>query len=276
MRLATPCGVIAALILVQTRPTAAAVDAHRFLTPDETLVERRNVSLDGTQPGHVILLAAKSDPSVGVITRLSVIGWDDRQGWSTLGGGALLHGETPAHLGLVAVDGFASTQQIVLMERTGSGGYLRYQLYAFERGHIHLVLEREGLFQGSIRSQNGRLLEESGGVVREGSWSQDGFVFRVLPAGRPADDPDLVIVPYRVTDAGQVQAPATITLRLGQSLALVRGPGASDRQLVSGTKILGFRDGNYVAAGVGSTTITIIPNGYDWDKATEIAVVVVR
>lgn len=33
MRLATPCGVIAALILVQTRPTAAAVDAHRFLTP---------------------------------------------------------------------------------------------------------------------------------------------------------------------------------------------------------------------------------------------------
>jgi hypothetical protein len=68
-----------------------------------------------------------------------------------------------------------------------------------------------------------------------------------------------------------------VYLLIGQSLLITRiGRGVSDRILYSDEGIIAVVNDRWIARMVGTTIISVIPSGYDWDNVVKIEVTVIE
>ena len=80
-----------------------------------------------------------------------------------------------------------------------------------------------------------------------------------------------------MTEQGQrVVGASQVSLKVGETLRLVRDDlsDTSVRLMGDGNDVLSSFESGYKAVKIGETGFTIIPNGYDWERALEISVVV--
>lgn len=171
-------------------------------------------------------------------------------------------------------DGLA---ELLVTATAGSGGYLAYWVYGYHQGALRLLLAREGLFQGRVRVRKGVLIQVAGEVATRFRWTGRSFVGSRVTGTREPDEPGVVTVRYWVR-RGRVEAePRAVTLRVGQTLRLVRGDAEdtsvrvlfADSALEEADSDVALR---FLAVRRGTAEITIVPGGYDWEGAVEVSV----
>ena len=167
---------------------------------------------------------------------------------------------------------------LIISGLSGSGRYLHYVVIGFLDGVLQILLERNSIYDGSIVITDGKLLEMMG---RQGiSFEWDGqamlatqlLMQPIFPHG-PLDK----VVEYSILDDGSVhiESDSTIHMQLGQCLKITRiNNGIVERILYSNNGILEFIKGTTTAARRGTTSIQIIPGGYDWEKALTLTIIV--
>ena len=81
-----------------------------------------------------------------------------------------------------------------------------------------------------------------------------------------------------MTEQGErVVGASQVSMKVGETLRLVRDDLSDTpvRIMRSGNGVLSYFEEVYKAVKIGETGFTIIPNGYDWELALEISVVVI-
>jgi len=163
-------------------------------------------------------------------------------------------------------------QQLVIYTVSGSGGFLSYQVFGIQDGQMQQLLERDGVFEGSVEPRANGLLERSSDRAWLYSWNGSEFV------GTPANvSPPVPIgtvkLHYNVT-ATSVTGPAQVSVRVGQRLELVRDDARTDNtRILYGSDLLTVDKWPVlIATSPGNTSIDIIPRGYDWDNELKVTV----
>ncbi|MHA7097253.1 excalibur calcium-binding domain-containing protein [Priestia megaterium] len=190
-------------------------------------------------------------------------------------------------------------QQVIVGVHEGSGAYFSYLLLGSKDGEkISALLDsfnnEDGTyFQGNYRIIKDKYLVfyESDRVASVYQWRESSLE-KVDPSTVPElsssvtfsdkgsnDDIDEIVVNYRINENQQIEAnvqrQGTILGKVGQRISLVReGANTSDvstRILYSPQNdpySIDSETGEILAADI--ITVTIIPNGYDWEKAFEV------
>jgi len=175
--------------------------------------------------------------------------------------------------------------EIILSYTEGSGAFLSYWIYgfigdelqklkftAFNRGFV-------GLFMGSLKATENGLLENSGERFTLYSWNGTTFIgTRVKEPLDPTYDGHVLHYSIQVTEQGErVVGASQVSMKVGETLRLVRDDLSDTpvRTLSYGNDVLSYFEEVYKAVKIGETRFTIIPNGYDWELALEISVVVI-
>lgn len=177
------------------------------------------------------------------------------------------------------------TEQVALGSREGSGGFLSFYLLGKdENGKITVLMdkmnEEDGYYIfGGLKITDGDLWVTSASQGTRFHWNGKKF-----EESQFIDNPDIsqageedVIIHYSIDDEGNMTADypnnAVIKLELNDRIFIVRDNYNEkiERILYSGNDVID-PDMNthykvYKALAPGKTSITIIPNGYDWDKA---------
>jgi hypothetical protein len=177
--------------------------------------------------------------------------------------------------------GMPGYQQILVKSVCGSGAYLDYWLIGYgERDRVGVLLSEEGLFQGSAVIQQGRLVVGSSDKAWNYSWNGKDFV---AGTGGIVPVSNSVTINYWMQNGElRTDAPSNpIQLDVGQTLYLRRQAELDDadyslRALLSDGRIGEFRfEGQYAVlapSSTGQVTITLVPNGYDWERSIDIPI----
>jgi len=165
--------------------------------------------------------------------------------------------------------------------REGSGGFLNYNVYGAIDNNVGVLLQRSGIFQGNVWINAAKVVESSSDQAKYFAW--DGNAFQATPVllglERNTYQPEDQKVEYWIDDKQNIILTSNIVhLRKGQRLYLVRTKfGVSTRIMYSNKQLQLTKDDFgqfYVASEVGDTFVTIIPNGYSWDKAQKINITI--
>ncbi len=176
--------------------------------------------------------------------------------------------------------------EIILSYREGSGGFLSYWIYGFIGDELQGLKRTAvnkgflGLFGGSLKATENGLLENSGERFTLYSWNGTTFIgTRVKEPLDPTYTGHVLHYSIQVTEQGErVVSASQVSMKVGETLRLVRDDlsDTSVRIMGSGNGVLVWVNrGEYKAVKIGETGFTIIPNGYDWERALEISVVVI-
>ena len=176
--------------------------------------------------------------------------------------------------------------EIILSSSEGSGGFLSYWINGFIGDELQVLQQIDvdknflGLFMGSLKATENGLLENSGERFTLYSWNGTTFIgTRVKPPLDPTYNGHVLHYSIQVTEQGErVVGASQVSMKVGETLRLVRDDlsDTSVRIMGSGNGVLVWVNrGEYKAVKIGETGFTIIPNGYDWELALEISVVVI-
>ena len=176
--------------------------------------------------------------------------------------------------------------EIILSSSEGSGGFLSYRIYGFIGDELQGLKRTAvnkgflGLFMGSLIATENGLLENSGERFTLYSWNGTTFIgTRVKEPLDPTYNGHVLHYSIQVTEQGErVVSASQVSMKVGETLRLVRDDlsDTSVRIMGSGNGVLVWVNrGEYKAVKIGETGFTIIPNGYDWELALEISVVVI-
>lgn len=167
-----------------------------------------------------------------------------------------------------------NVQQVLLIQRAGSGGFLSYDVLGAVDGKLQTLLSRSRIFLGHVRVQDGALIEENGDLATAWRWRGDQFVSSPHTEPQPILREGDWIVRYGIDESGRAWVDwENVALKLGSRLYLRReGDGAVARVLYGGNQVIENEGEFYLAKKPGVTDIIIIPNGYNHDKAKKIDV----
>jgi hypothetical protein len=165
---------------------------------------------------------------------------------------------------------------LLFASSSGSGCYLDYEVLGIVNGELKFLLKREGIFQGSVEAQTDVVTEHMGGQATSFRWNGKTFEGVSLETEPHAPLPvDAVVVKYDIADDHKVTlSDDAVTLGPGQTLRLLRtNRGVTDRVLYSANGVIDSdAHGGWTATTNGTTDITVIPDGYDWDNAKKLTV----
>ena len=175
--------------------------------------------------------------------------------------------------------------EIILSEIDGSGGFLSYRIYGFIGDELQGLKRTAvnkgflGLFKGSLIATENGLLENSGERFTLYSWNGTTFIgTRVKEPLDPTYNGHVLHYSIQVTEQGErVVGASQVSMKVGETLRLVRDDLSDTpvRTLSYGNDVLSYFEEVYKAVKIGETRFTIIPNGYDWELALEVSVVVI-
>ena len=175
--------------------------------------------------------------------------------------------------------------EIILSSSEGSGGFLSYWINGFIGDELQVLQQIDvdknflGLFMGSLKATENGLLENSGERFTLYSWNGTTFIgTRVKEPLDPTYNGHVLHYSIQVTEQGErVVGASQVSLKVGETLRLVRDDlsDTAVRTLSYGNDVLSYFEEVYKAVKIGETRFTIIPNGYDWELALEISVVVI-
>ena len=175
--------------------------------------------------------------------------------------------------------------EIILSYTEGSGGYLSYWVYGFigdELQNLKFTAVDKGfvgLFGGSLKATENGLLENSGERFTLYSWNGTTFIgTRVKEPLDPTYNGHVLHYSIQVTEQGdRVVGASQVSLKVGESLRLVRDDQSDTSVRIMGPSydVLRLIEGELKAVNIGETGFFIIPNGYDWELALEVSVVVI-
>ncbi len=181
----------------------------------------------------------------------------------------------------VALNNMLDTDKDVLIISSsgGSGNFMDYIVFGEIDKRIKVLLERDMIFQGHLIIGKSQIIEKSGGQAILFRWSEDRITGTTLVREPhvPYSMSD-VRLRYSITTDGRVNTQTTnVTLPVGSKLVIIReNTGTSDRILFPGTEVITQEGEALLASKAGESKITIVPGGYDWDKALDIDVTVVN
>ena len=175
--------------------------------------------------------------------------------------------------------------EIILSSSEGSGGFLSYWINGFIGDELQVLQQIDvdksflGLFMGSLKATENGLLENSGERFTLYSWNGTTFIgTRVKQPLDPTYTGHVLHYSIQVTEQGErVVGASQVSMKVGETLRLVRDDlsDTAVRTLSYGNDVLSYFEEVYKAVKIGETRFTIIPNGYDWELALEISVVVI-
>ena len=176
--------------------------------------------------------------------------------------------------------------EIILSSSEGSGGFLSYWINGFIGDELQVLQQIDvdknflGLFMGSLKATENGLLENSGERFTLYSWNGTTFIgTRVKEPLDPTYNGHVLHYSIQVTEQGErVVSASQVSMKVGETLRLVRDDlsDTSVRIMGSGNGVLVWVNrGEYKAVKIGETGFFIIPNGYDWELALEVSVVVI-
>ena len=175
--------------------------------------------------------------------------------------------------------------EIILSSSEGSGGFLSYWINGFIGDELQVLQQIDvdknflGLFMGSLKATENGLLENSGERFTLYSWNGTTFIgTRVKEPLDPTYNGHVLHYSIQVTEQGErVVGASQVSMKVGETLRLVRDDLSDTpvRTLSYGNDVLSYFEEVYKAVKIGETRFTIIPNGYDWELALEISVVVI-
>lgn len=166
------------------------------------------------------------------------------------------------------------TQEELLVWRRGgeSMGVMSYDVLAVENDEVLQLLQREGISGGYVMPKPNALEEHAGGRVTRFVWDGDGYIgSRVIRP--PVAKLGGAVLHYAVVD-GQVKGPATVRVNIGETLEIARDDFEASvvRTLGTADGVTEWKDGKLFAKSVGETTLTLIPDVYDWAHALKVSV----
>jgi len=167
---------------------------------------------------------------------------------------------------------------LIIRGLSGSGRYLHYVVLGYVDGILKILLERNSIYDGSIFISDRKLLEIMGrqGILFE--W--DGHTMlatQLLMQPIPPRNIFDKVVEYSILTDGTVhiECESIIHMQIGQSLQINRtNTGIVERILYSGNGVLEYINSSATAVRQGTTSIQIIPGGYDWEKALTLTIIV--
>lgn len=171
---------------------------------------------------------------------------------------------------------------------SGNGGYFEYILLGMQEGKVTPLVneigDEKGIPSGSLKFEKDGFTVFSGSQGSHYKW--DGQIFTASPVVAAPDmnkkkNKDLILhYSFDAQENGKLDWPADkpVSLKVGQKLYLVRdnANGIWERIMSNGAdQVLEVIDwGVFEAQNAGTTEISIVPNGYDWEKELKIEVVV--
>ena len=167
--------------------------------------------------------------------------------------------------------------QVIFSTQEGSGGYLSYQVLAWLNEQPQVLLQRKGIFQGSCRVENHKLIEKMGHQTTVYKWNGNTMVpYETQQEVVESVGSQGIRLTFSITGNTVYVSQHQVTLKVGQKLQLVRmNRGTRERVLYSGGRNLEFHPDYVTAKAPGQFDISIIPNGYDWKNAAKIQVTVI-
>lgn len=168
--------------------------------------------------------------------------------------------------------------QIIISDVQGSGAFLSYKILARVNNQNQIILNRKSIFQGSYRADGREIIEKTGHQSMIIQWN--GKFFNEHKTNeevvQPISAKDIQIQ-YTISYNHQVSiSQSQITLHVGQKLQLRRmNTGGVERVLYQANKAIDFGRDYIVGIAPGNATITIVPDGYDWENAVKIHVIIV-
>lgn len=165
--------------------------------------------------------------------------------------------------------------QLVLYKHEGSGAFLSYDVLAWLNEKPQVLLSRSAIFQGNVEITNGQLVEHMGHQDTVYRWKGKRLIAKELPEeiAVPAGH----TISFSIGNNGIVYtSQQSLTMKVGETMQLHRlNRGIRERVLYNGQGALTCKDDLFTANKPGTSTITIIPDGYNWDKAVKIVVRVI-
>lgn len=163
---------------------------------------------------------------------------------------------------------------LVLYTVTGSGGFLNYTVVGRKQGKLVEFTERKEIFQGQVWFEGGRLLEGYGNRYR--IWRSGKGRLIPVPYILPKI-PGALLIEYSITKDGTVRMEKDkYTVPVGSVVQISRTDlnPIAERILFGYLPILKFmaHGAAFQVTGKGRVEFSIIPGGYDWDKAVRVAV----
>lgn len=257
--------------------TAATPDVNLLLEPGATLVDFHQlqgplgaqfflVITERSRTGEDSWIACAKPQFDIIVGHAGASQWKRIATWTTEGCvGEVLRGD---------LTGDGSEDVIIQARIPGSTSELDYWVYGYVEDEVKLLLDRHGLFGATVEVTPSGLLEREGNKTILFTWDGQQFIgSRVTSPQQPAGS-EVSVVHYRI-DNGQVFGPRQVSLHVGQSLQLVRDDLSEtvERILYSDNGVIEHRGKDtWTALKVGSTDITIIPDGYNWEQSLTITV----
>lgn len=178
-------------------------------------------------------------------------------------------------------------EQVAIGGWSGNGGYFEFVLLGEKDEKITDLINNfgEGLLGGGIEFDEKGFTTQSGSQGTHYQWNGNDFDITpvvIVPDMSAKSDKDIVLhYSFDKNENGTSNYPVdkVIKMQVGQKLYLVRdnSNGIEERIMSYGGEkvVLDSIDwGVFEAQNTGETKITIIPNGYDWDKALELKILV--
>ncbi|MCX7708655.1 MAG: hypothetical protein N2484_02275 [Clostridia bacterium] len=175
------------------------------------------------------------------------------------------------------LDGYweaAGQNVVVLFYTTGSGGYLYYWVLGKKGGKIVEIVNRKEIFQGDVWLESGKLLEQYANRYRV--WVRRNGRIMLIPYALPII-PGAKVLRYRITPKGEVViASKNFSVPIGSVVQIIRTDlnPITERLLFGYTPTVKFlqHKSGFKFLDKGTLELTIIPQGYDWDKSVDIVV----
>ena len=138
-----------------------------------------------------------------------------------------------------------------------------------------VLLSRSAIFQGNVEIKNGQLIEHMGHQDTVYRWKGKRMMAKELPEEIAV--PAGYTISFAIGNNGIVYtSQQSLTMKVGETMQLRRlNRGMRERVLYDGQGPLTCKDDLFTANKPGTSTITIIPDGYNWDKAVKIVVRVI-
>ena len=227
----------------------------------------------GSGIGEAVVFKARNESSRTKPWVQGIARWDEAaKGWQVLHQSHYYFDAVVNYQVVALLPG--RVEQVILTQRSGSGGFLSYDVIGAAEGKLQTLLSRSQIFLGRVRVRKNMLIEDNGDLATAWVWQGDRFVSRAftepLPVLRDGDR----LVRYGIDASGMAWVEeASVRLRPGARLYLRReAGGAVARTLYGGNQVVEHDGKSYLAKTAGVTEIIIIPGGYEHDKAKKIDV----
>ena len=169
------------------------------------------------------------------------------------------------------------TEQAIIGYSEGSGSYLSYKVIAYKNHQAKVILERKGIFSGFCAIEDHKIHETSGHQDTFFTWNGSGFTETKSPVEVMAPvQPNETRITYTIAPNHFVSvSQKNVTLHIGQALSVRRmNTGVVERVMTSGN-FWNYTQNGMKAIKTGTTDVTIVPDGYDWNNAAKINVTIV-